>query len=73
MYHFRRLSDTKVFLDPGTIGPTLPPIPSITFPTGPTGATVPVAAVLTNLLPAINGLTIAIYSHLFCEFTWTSF
>ncbi|PEF87600.1 exosporium leader peptide [Bacillus thuringiensis] len=39
MHHFRRFSDTKGFLDPSTIGPTLPPIPSITFPTGPTGPT----------------------------------
>ncbi|QHV47259.1 exosporium leader peptide-containing protein [Bacillus cereus] len=38
---FRRLSNTQSFLDPRTVGPTLPPLPPITFPTGPTGITGP--------------------------------
>ncbi|WP_429725814.1 exosporium leader peptide-containing protein, partial [Bacillus nitratireducens] len=39
MNQFRKLSNPQSFLNPRTVGPTLPPLPPITFPTGPTGGT----------------------------------
>ena len=48
MNQFRKLSNPQSFLDPRTVGPTLPPLPPITFPTGPTGGTGPVGAIKTT-------------------------
>ncbi|MGN4669834.1 DUF4183 domain-containing protein [Bacillus cereus group sp. MYBK234-1] len=48
MNQFRKLSNNQSFLDPRTVGPTLPPRPPITFPTGPTGGTGPVGGIKTT-------------------------